>query len=143
MFGSCGSPLLPTTPWPRVLYFVALYLLFLPCQYSSHPLRSCLRPISVVTLRSGPHSALNIEGAYKYCWFVFKVFLNDLSPCCSLPSLTPLRFTVYPTQLTPYSHGLCTTRYISCLLYNCLMCVAFLSSIRFWAPMGDAVFHNV
>lgn len=67
-------------PLPQALYFIVFYLLFLASQYSSHPPRSCLSPISVITLLSSPHNALNIEGAYKYCWFVLKVFLDDLSP---------------------------------------------------------------
>lgn len=95
----------PCAPLPPPLppeFCILLYLLLLDSQYFSHPLGSHLSPISVITLLPSPHNALNIEGAYKYCWLVLRVFLDDLSPCWFPPSLTPLRFTVYPTQLTPY-----------------------------------------
>lgn len=105
-------------------------------QYSSHPLRSCLSPISVITLLSCPHNALNIEGAYKNCWFVLKVFLDDLSPCWSLPSLTPLRRTAYRTINTLLSLALiaCATQYISFLLHNCFTWVDFLPPIKLLLP---------
>lgn len=87
-------------PLPRVLYFTVFYLRFWASQYSSHPPRSCVNPISVRTLLSSPHNALNIEGAYKYCWFVWKSsWMTSAHVDLYLPEL--LWDLLYPTQLTP------------------------------------------
>lgn len=50
-------------------------------------------PVSLISdpLLSSLWNALRIEEAYKNHPFIWKVFLDDLSPCWSLPSWSPLR----------------------------------------------------
>lgn len=66
--------------------FVGLYLLSLARQPSPHPVSPISDP-----LRYSLWNTLRIERAYKNHWFIWKIFLDDLSPCWSLPSWNPLR----------------------------------------------------
>lgn len=82
------GPRLSLAPPHPCLPFVGLYLLSLARQPSPHP----VSPISDPPCYS-LWNTLRIERVYKNHWFIWKIFLDDLSPCWSLPSWNPLRLT--------------------------------------------------